>query len=227
MEIVSDLTDIHRTMGDIVADKLRYDILAGLYRPGQEILQDEIAHRLGVSRMPVREAIRRLESLGLVIVAPHRGTRIASLSPKDVKDIYSLRRMLEGEAVRLAAAKITPAELTSLRNLSGEMRLAARNRETVKRLLLNKEFHSSLYAASGRRHLCNLISSLWETTAPYRSIWSSMPGHLEQSFDEHEQILAACEKRDSDLAERIVRQHLEQTEISVIEWLASHPEVSE
>ncbi len=220
-------TDLHRTMGDIVADKLRYEILAGVYRPGQEIFQDEIAQSLRVSRMPVREAVRRLEALGLVTVIPHRGTRIASLSPEDVKDIYSLRRMLEGEAVRLAAVQIRPEDLATLREMSIEMKRLAQAGETVKRTLLNKEFHSLLYAASGRRHLCNLISSLWETTAPYRSIWSSMSGHLEQSLEEHEQILAACEKQDSDLAEQIVRRHLAQTEASLLEWFAAHPEASE
>lgn len=204
-------TDGYRTMADIAYDELRRRILTGVLPAGTRIDQDAEAERLHSSRMPVREALRRLSAEGLVDIAPHRGAVIRALSVADLEDLYVMRLALEGVAGRLGAEQLAPEDLEAMRQMLPAMAEVVAQADPVAWLELDWAFHRTLYRAAQRPRLLQTIHQLREEARRYRTVGLSLPRALEVSLHEHRAMIEACERGDREEVEALIRQAQERT----------------
>jgi DNA-binding GntR family transcriptional regulator len=203
--LASDVLRGRRTIQEIVAEALRDAIVTGRLKGGERLHQDGIASRLGVSRMPVREALRQLESEGLVVFTPHRRVSVAALSAEELREIYEIRTALELLALDLAVPRMSPHDLTRLGELLDQM---DRVTDPGRWLDLNRAFHRMLYRASGRTRLCALIDSLRGNVERYLRIYVSGREHRARAQAEHRRIVRACRRRQPAEAKKALRRHL-------------------
>jgi DNA-binding GntR family transcriptional regulator len=192
-----------------VYTKLRNAILAGTLKPMERITENQVAARFGLSRTPVREAFRRLEGEGLILVVPQRGSFVSQPSVEDILEIYQMRAPLEGMAARIAADSITDEQLRHLEDLlSAEAE--RRGRPSAERSLrLNREFHAIIFACTRNKRMAALLMDMQDQVHRVRVLWPSTLARLGETWKEHEQILAALKQRDGEAAERLMRGHLE------------------
>jgi DNA-binding GntR family transcriptional regulator len=213
-----------RTIQDIVAEALRDAIVTGRLRGGERLHQDEIASKLGVSRMPVREALRQLESEGLVVFTPHRRVSVAALSAQELREIYEIRSALEVLALDLAVPRLSIKEFDRLGAVLDQMDRTSDPRRWVD---LNRLFHRTLYRASGRARLCTLIDSLRDNVERYLRIYVSALERRAHAQAEHRRILRACRRRQSAEAKKALRAHLSGTLSQLEAFLRSRTAGSE
>jgi DNA-binding GntR family transcriptional regulator len=217
----------HRTLDGLVAEEVRDRIVSGALPVGTRIDQQALAEELGVSRMPVREALRHLAAEGFVVLVSHRGALVAQLSTSEIIELYEMRGVLQGLAARLAIPNYTEKDLKELQRL---LELMEKTKDVRKWTKLNHDFHSRLEAPSGAQHLISLIQRLTLQCEPYMQI-SVQYLHAEESAVEgHHAIFNAYEDRDADGVEQAVRSHLISwgKEIAgYIEQQADEPEASE
>lgn len=195
---------------DYVHDVLRHEIMSGQLPAGTAVPQDEIARRLGVSITPVREALRRLESEGLISYRAHRGATVSELSQDAARELYLLRGAVEGLCARLAAARITGEELSRLRELHERM-LAEHETGGAEDLAAHsREFHDRLAVAGGPAFLAEHLRSIWQNNPvpSSSSLWHD-PANATVFLDAHGELLDALARRDASAAERIMTEHLE------------------
>ncbi|MHB8691037.1 MAG: GntR family transcriptional regulator [Solirubrobacteraceae bacterium] len=200
-------SSIPASRAEAVATELRELIREGTYAPGDRLRQVELAGRFGVSTTPLREALLALTQEGLVQQDAQRGFVVFEASPEDLADIYAIRVPLEAMATESAAARLTPAQLDALGAILDEMRDASPRRY----IELNHEFHSQIYAASGRPRLTRLIESLRREAAHYIGLNISQydEAYAQEVQLEHEGILQALRSGTPKRAGRAVREHLE------------------
>jgi len=194
-----------RTTAEQVADVLREAILRGVLRGGQQLQQDVLAAQFGVSRIPVREALRRLDAEGLVTVYPHRGAVVSELSATEVEEIYEIRVPLECLALRLAIPRLTKADLDRAAAILDEIDQVE---EIGRWSELNRSFHMTLYTPANRKRLLSLIATLRANVDRYHRIYISLMQHKMQSQQEHRRILDACRRRYRGEATRALERHL-------------------
>jgi DNA-binding GntR family transcriptional regulator len=199
----------NRTLWEQVRDRLREDILAGRLEPGTELSEVALAREFGISRGPLREALGRLASEGLVTVTPRRGAVVTQLSREEFIDAYQVREALETLAVRLAVPLISDAEVAHLRELCELMAGAARDNEVRLFFDTNNTFHEALVRGSRNRRLYEVHRMLVGQMVPYLPRSLELRGNLQQSVAEHEAILAAIESRDADRAAELLAEHIE------------------
>lgn len=196
-----------RTLAEKAYVELHTRILSGELAPGERLRIDALAALLEMSPMPIREALNRLSSAGLVEHAPHRASRVTELSLEDLADVYRARLALEPLAVSLAAERFTSADAAVARDAltAYEQKLAG---DPADLWAAHTAFHFSLYAAASSQWLLRLITPLWETTERYRR--ASLPTERSPSerADEHARMLAACVAGDGETAARETRAHL-------------------
>jgi DNA-binding GntR family transcriptional regulator len=199
---------VHRTVAAAVAASLREDIVAGLLPAGTRLRQVEIARRFEVSTTPVREALAALQTEGLVRLHPQRGAVVFVPSVDDLREHYEIRAALEALAAERAAERFDPARGEALGALLDEMAACP----TAERYLeLNLQFHSDLYALSGRPRLVEMIAALRDASSAYLHIYAARNFPRERLDAEHREILAACMARDPARAAEAVRRHLNAT----------------
>lgn len=199
----------HRTKTDLVYEALRQAVVSGRYQPGSRIVADQLAQEMGISKVPVREAIVRLVGEGWLQVKAHVGAVVPELSPDDILDTTMLRAATEGLATRLAADHITPAILSQLRALLERMEKAAK-RDYLRYPRLNLEFHSLAFQSCPYPSLRAMAASSAEKTyrlAPVRML----PDYLPESQAQHRDLLEALAHRRGEEAERLVRHHVERS----------------
>jgi DNA-binding GntR family transcriptional regulator len=199
------LADAHNTV-DAVAQTLRQAILRGTLAGGQILRQESLASQLGVSRLPVREAIRQLSSEGLVQITAHRGAVVAALSADDIREIYDIRVGLETTALRLALPHLSPAILRRATLVMHEIEAAT---EAVAWGAQNWLFHITLYTPAQRPRMLALIRTMHDNVGRYLRVYPALIQQQHYSQQEHQQLLAACQAQDEQAALRILRQHLE------------------
>lgn len=202
---------------DQVTERIRDAIVKGLLRPGERLPQEELAEQLGVSRMPIREALGRLEAEGLIVQQPYRGAVVAGLSADELREIYEIRVALETLAVRLGVAMMDEADLAGLRRVLQAM---DEERESDLWLAHNTEFHSLLYASSRRELLLEHIQTLRNKSDRFLSLFAQKRDRTEQAQREHWAIFEACQARDAELACSLLQEHLESTVTSLSQTLA-------
>jgi DNA-binding GntR family transcriptional regulator len=186
------------TAQDAVLAALRSDILAGVLEPGDQIVQEALAERYGVSRVPLREALKTLESEGQVEYYPHRGYFVAQLSVADLLEVYRLRAILEAEAIRHAVPTLSDEDVAALADLLEEVDEAADRADVISMTSANRRFHFAIFDAAGLPRLSRLLRQLWEATDAYRALYYQSGPNRERVAQEHARMLAALRARDAD-----------------------------
>lgn len=199
----------NRTLWEQVRDQLREDILAGRLEPGAELSEVALAREFGTSRGPLREALGRLASEGLVTITPRRGAVVTQLSRQEFIDAYQVREALETLAVRLAVPLMSDAEIAHLRELCELMDRAAREQEVRVFFDTNNSFHEALVRGSRNRKLHEVHRMLVGQMVPYLPRSLELRGNLQQSVAEHQAILAAIEERNVERAAKLLAEHIE------------------
>lgn len=196
------------TLRGRVFQKIRDDILNGKYKSCDELREIVIGEELGVSRTPVREALRQLELEGLVEIIPNKGAYVKGISNKDVQDIYLIRSRLEGLAARMAAENISEDDLTEMEEsiILAEFNLRKMKKNQV--VELDSKFHEVLYRASGSRILNHLLTDYHQYVHSARIRSVKTHERAQKSVEEHREILEAIRNHDGDLAEKLAHEHI-------------------
>jgi DNA-binding GntR family transcriptional regulator len=212
-----------RSRAEFVYESLRDAISDGRIAGGERVREEEVAHNLGVSRTPVREALQRLQQRGLLVLGAGRGLVVAHLSQQQVVELYAMREILEGSAARFAAKHATAAEIAILYQLQEQLRVA--EGDAMLHVSLNRRFHQAIYEAAHNRYLMQTLDSLHDSFALLRSTTLRLPHRQRNSDEERRRIIAAIEKHDPDLAEREAREHILQAQRTRFESAAGNLEL--
>jgi len=200
-----------RTLADRVFARLQDDIVLGVFAPGAKLGETELAARYGVSRGPLREAIRRLESRKLLERVPHVGTRVASLKAADLIEIYRVREALEGMAARLAAEQMTEAEIAGLWELLSlhEQQQDLQEDVAYYQRAGDLDFHYRIIKGSHNGALTDLLlGEIYHRVRMFRYQFSMTPNRPKKALNEHRRIVEAIEARDGEMAELLMRRHI-------------------
>ncbi len=204
------------TLQSKVTNKLREVILTGHFNMGDRLVQEEWADKLGVSRMPIREALVQLEKEGLVRIEPRRGAIVTPISVEDIKEIYQLRVLLEGEAVERALPYIEEEDIKELSRLDSMMRSLGNTEEDVEIYMrLNIEFHHILRRGCPWRRIHDMIDTLWKGIPPYTP--SLLAGHLEETHKEHGLMIVGIKQRDAKKLRKVIERHILRTRDNLIQ----------
>lgn len=210
-----DLTT-YKPLSDVVCETLRTAIIAGVLKPGERLMEIQLAEELGVSRTPVREAIRTLEQEGFVEMLPRRGTYVANISIKDVLDVYEIRIALDVLAAGLAVKRITGDELDKLNQKLVQIRQAVEQGSMESIVKYDWEFHEVLYRASGNERLFGIINNLREQITRLRVTSMNYPGRVIDTLVEHELLVESIAKKDVELAKKYAYEHMVNAEKTVL-----------
>jgi DNA-binding GntR family transcriptional regulator len=194
-------------------EAIRADILSGALKPGERLREEDLVSRVGVSRTPVREALRRLESDGYAVVQANRGASVSAYSKRDVDEIYGLRALLEGHASRRAAARITPNQVAQLEALNVQMRalknLGGRTLERqLERSRLNQAFHEIILEASDNIRLATIVRQLAQVALSARTFSNYDEDDETRALDNHDELIRALKSGHPDWAEATMRSHV-------------------
>ena len=195
------------TKADAAYAVLRENIVNGHLKPGTKLLQKRIADELGVSEIPVREAIKRLQAEGFVTVTPHSGAQVAEFNQEEMQEALAIRSVLEGFAARTGALRASAKDIEKLESILEKMKKCVEEKDDARYGTLNQEFHNSLYALSPYKRLQRMINEIWYGAERTRSVFALVPGRLEASYAEHRQIVDAVKAGLGEKVEELVRQH--------------------
>jgi DNA-binding GntR family transcriptional regulator len=186
------------TAQEAVLAALRQAIVSGELRPGEQVRQDALAERFGVSRVPLREALKILEGEGSVTYLPRRGYFVAELSLSDLLEVYRIRELLEAEAVRVGLPLMGDDQIAAFAAAVEACAVAARAGDLAAMAEANRRLHFLLVSAAGMPRLERQIRILWDATDVYRSVYYAAPANRAVVEAEHREILAAVQARDSE-----------------------------
>jgi len=208
--------DGYKPLREIVYETLRDAIINQILKPGERLMEIQLADEMGVSRTPVREAIRKLELEGLIVMVPRRGAYVAGISMKDIHEVFEVRGALEALAAKLAAERITNEELEEM-----ERRLVQEAEETVANNLrsiveIDTSFHELLYKAARNSRLIQFINNLQEQLHRFRSASLARPGRSKTALEEHKKIVEALAERNAKLAEKLAIEHIGNAEHAML-----------
>lgn len=202
------MSEANYLLGQKIFQKIRQDIIAGKYSRDEELKELLIASEMGVSRTPVREALRQLEREGLVAIIPNKGTYVVGITVQDMKDIYDIRAVLERLCVRQVANIATVGQIEALEEILylAEYHLKKGHRKQV--VELSGKFHEILYEASGNRMLGRVLQNYYLYLERVRMFLFTIPGKFGEVIGEHRQILEAIKEQDGEKAEQAVGKHI-------------------
>jgi len=195
------------TAQEAVLAELRREIVEGELLPGSRLRQDAIAERLGVSRVPVREALKILEAENLVLYVPRRGFTVAALDFDELAEIYNIRRLLEEEAVRLALPKLRAEDIEGMRRAVCDIQDASAKEDFIALTAKNREFHFLLFEGSVASYLIRIIRNLWDASDSYRSLYFAKVENRRAVNREHCEILKAIVSADVDRVIMLLNVH--------------------
>ncbi|MBM6948763.1 GntR family transcriptional regulator [Mordavella massiliensis] len=194
---------------DVVFNTLRQAILRGELKPGERLMEIQLANKLGVSRTPIREAIRKLELEGLVLMIPRKGAEVAEITEKSLRDVLEVRRALEELAVELACEKITPEQIQELKDAAASFRDSLQEGDITRIAEADVKFHDVIYLATDNQKLIQLLNNLREQMYRYRVEYLKRSDFHQQLMDEHEEIIETIERGQKDQAVQVVCQHVD------------------
>ncbi|MCR5176988.1 MAG: GntR family transcriptional regulator [Anaerovibrio sp.] len=209
--------DSYQPLREVVCETLRDAIRKGTLKPGERLMEIQLAEELGVSRTPVREAIRKLELEGYVIMMPRRGTYVANLSIRDVNEVFEIRTSLDSLASGLAAERITDEELERLQRLLVAIGGYIEANDMEKIVETDTEFHDLLYQASRNSRLVGIIFNLREQLTRFRATSMAFPGRLKATLEEHRRIVEAIAQGDVAEAQAAAEYHMEKSEQTLLQ----------
>ncbi|MEO7456270.1 MAG: GntR family transcriptional regulator [Gemmatimonadaceae bacterium] len=197
-----------QTLAGQTLDALRDRILRGHFPEGEPLRQDAIAEELGVSRIPVREALRQLEAEGLVTFNPHRGAVVSTLSLAAISELFEIRADMEGDLVRRAVPMMTEEDDDRAQEILDEYEVVLRNGEVAQWGELNWQFHSTLYAPSDRQFTLAMVKKLHQHSDRYLRMQLALTHGESRARNEHRAIATAAKKRDATKASQLMREHI-------------------
>lgn len=207
------------TAQEAVLVRLRRAIVTGELAPGDQVRQDALAERYGVSRVPVREALKMLEGEGQVVYHPHRGYFVSSLDLADLREVYRIRELLETEAVRVAVPGLSDADVQRLADAADEVDRADAQGELSAMAAANRRFHFVLLEAADMPRLVRLVRILWDATDSYRSLYYTDEGHRAVVREQHQAVVDAVRGRDADRVVELLRTHREDAVVALADAL--------
>lgn len=208
--------DAYKPLREVVSETLRQAIQDGVLQPGERLMEIPLAEELGVSRTPIREAIRKLELEGFVVMIPRRGTYVANISLKDITQVFEIRSALEELAAGLAAERITEEEIEELERMLVEISDHMESKDMERIVEADIKFHEVLYKASRNDRLAEIVHNLREQIIRFRSVSMNQPGRLAKTWEEHRQLVEAIGAHNSLQARKIARIHMEHSEQALL-----------
>ena len=210
--------DNYKPLRDIVFESLREAIKAGVLRPGERMMEIQLADELGVSRTPVREAIRKLEQENFVVMVPRKGAYVAGVSLKDIAEVFEIRSALEGLAASLAAERITEDELEQMERVL-LYRSDGKEADLERLVKADTDFHALLYQASHNERLVQILENLREQIQRFRTTSLAVPGRMKMAVEEHRLIAEALRRRNSEEAQALAIAHIVAAENVIFDTL--------
>ncbi|MDO4473281.1 MAG: GntR family transcriptional regulator [Eubacteriales bacterium] len=193
---------------DVVFNTLRQAILRGELKPGERLMEIQLANKLGVSRTPIREAIRKLELEGLVLMIPRRGAEVAEIKEKSLKDVLEVREALEELSVQLACEHITEEQIVEMKAAAEEFRRSLRSKDITKIAQADVHFHDVINAATDNQKLVQLLNNLREQMYRFRVEYLKNVSVYTNVLDEHEALMEAIINKDKAKATEIISIHI-------------------
>lgn len=204
---------------DVVFNTLRQAILTGELKPGERLMEIHLANRLGVSRTPIREAIRKLELEGLVTMIPRRGAEVAQITEKSLKDVLEVRRALDALCVELACDRISEKELEALAEACDAFEAATKTKDTKKIAQADVALHDIIVKATNNNRLVQLVNNLSEQMYRYRFEYIKDENCHSQLTNEHRIIYESIRGKDKETAAKTARLHIDNQELSIMKQL--------
>lgn len=215
--------DAYLPLRDVVFNTLREAILRGDLVPGERLMELQLAAKLGVSRTPIREAIRMLEQEGLAITIPRKGAIVAGMTEKDMQDVLEIREALEELSVQVACDKITDEEVEKLQRNMKNFEHSLKSGDLKKMALADVEFHDVIYQATDNPKLINMLNNLREQMYRYRVEYLKNPQNHEQLLKEHEAIYRGIMEKDKDAVTEMIRRHI-RNQVAVVKHMIREQE---
>ena len=220
--------DEYLPLRDVVFNTLRQAILKGELKPGERLMEIQLANKLGVSRHPIREAIRKLELEGLVLMIPRKGAEVAEITRQDMEDVLEVRTALEELAVKDACDHITDAQLSELKKASNEFKKALlEGKDLVTCADADMHFHDVILSATNNRRLIQMLNNLSEQMYRYRMEYLKDERTHKTLIEEHDAIRRALKKHDKVKAGAAIRVHIDNQKRSILESLTEKEEDEE
>ena len=215
--------DAYLPLRDVVFNTLREAILRGDLVPGERLMELQLASKLGVSRTPIREAIRMLEQEGLAITIPRKGAIVAGMTEKDMQDVLEIREALEELSVQVACDKITDEEIAELQKNMKNFEHSLKSGDLKKMAQADVEFHDVIYRATDNPKLISMLNNLREQMYRYRVEYLKNPQNHEQLLKEHEAIYKGIVEKDKDAVTEMIRKHIS-NQVAVVKHMIREQE---
>lgn len=212
--------DEYLPLRDVVFNTLRQAILKGELKPGERLMEIQLAKRLGVSRTPVREAIRKLELEGLVLMVPRKGAEVADITQQDLEDVLEVRAALEELAVKNACDNITEEQIQELKKAAADFKEALEGTDLIACAEADMRFHEIIYAATNNRRLIQILNNLKEQMYRYRMEYLKDKRTYKVLLEEHDTIRRALKKHDKVKAGNAIKSHIENQKKSILTSLS-------
>lgn len=204
--------DNYKPLREIVFETLREAIIQGRLEPGERLMEIQLAEEMGVSRTPVREAIRKLELEGFVVMVPRKGAYVAGVSVKDIVDVFEVRAALEALAAGLAAERATDEEIEEMERAVLQIYEVSSGNNLNTLVERDTNFHELIYKASRNQRLVQIVIHLKEQIQRFRTTSLALPGRGRHAVEEHKNIVEAISSRNVELAGNLAREHIETAE---------------
>lgn len=211
--------DEYKPLRDVVFESMREGIIKQILKPGERLMEIQLAEEMGVSRTPVREAIRKLELEGFVVIVPRKGAYVASISLNDIHEVYEIRAALETLAAGLAAERATSEDIEAMEKCLHRESLSLNSSDVIASVDADVGLHDLIYRASKNSRLLATLNNLREQIYRTRVRSLFLPGRRKQSHEEHTRIVEAISSHDVSQAQKLLQAHIEHAEGATIEFL--------
>ena len=199
----------HLTLRERIVEFIKDAVISGSLKPGERVPESEIAEQFGISRTPIREAFRQLESEGFLSMAPRKGAVVSPITARDVREFYTIKSLLEGFAAGIACKTLTEKDIGRLNSINNEM-IKNMEKDNVKAFFrLDNQFHEIFLTACGNEKLCALTNQLVQQFERFRITALALPGRMENSVKQHSEIIEAIKERNDTLVADLVKANAE------------------
>lgn len=208
------------TLRERIVEFVKDAIVSGKLAPGERVPEQEIAESFGISRTPIREAFRQLETEGFITVVPRKGAVVSPITAKDVEDFYTIKSLLEGYAAKRACLKFKEKDIKRIEGLNEHMHKCAEKNDVKGFFKYDNQFHEAFLKGCGNDKLCQLVHQLVQQFERFRITALSLDGRMAVSVKQHDEIIAAFKTGDGELVERLVRANAEMSEEFLVRKLS-------
>lgn len=217
MKDISLKTNEYLPLREVVFNTLREAILTGELEPGEHLMEVKLANKLGVSRTPIREAIRKLELEGLVVMTPRRSAQVAKITREDLTDVLEVRRVLESLSIELCCRNRTTEDIIALKENLNKFKSCIEKNELTEIAVTDVQFHEVIYKSTGNKRLNQILYNLREQMYRYRLEYIKDRHTRDTLIVEHQEIIDAIEKQDVERAKKAILLHIDNQETTILE----------